>query len=437
MRDRSVLASEQCAGTAKRRPRLGAQHGQPPLHRSQGRVSEPCIRDNVKESYLTPADHPIVVRLTGAVPVGATCAWSFDDGDGAADNRPSTAPSRSICASATASRRSPPSTSRAAPDASQKISTEIRVRDILIAGLGDSIASGEGNPDRAGRAGRRRLLLPLLSGLGVRAILPAEPRRLQGRPRLRGAGHACRTGSATARSGSTPPAIARSTAIRPAPRWRSPCEYPHIAVTYLPLACTGATIADGLFGSQRARECPPSKSNASCQAGVNGQLAELRDALDGREEAPAGPPARSRAAVDRRQRHLFLRPRRRRHRRHRDRARAVPPHRRAGLGRRFTRRAGARPAAGFWQAARGAEAAGRRRPLACGLHLLRQPGAVERRHALPRRPRRLRHPSLLQRRPAAARRRRGLRAERIPARAEGARDCASPACCAAIPRPTA
>ena len=47
-----------------------------------GRVSEPCNRDNVKESYLTPIDHPVVVRLTGPVPVGATCAWSFDDGDG-------------------------------------------------------------------------------------------------------------------------------------------------------------------------------------------------------------------------------------------------------------------------------------------------------------------------------------------------------------------
>src|SRR6516164_1260846 len=48
----------------------------------QGRVTEPCTRDNVKESYLTPIDHAIVVRLVGAVPVGATCAWTFDDGDG-------------------------------------------------------------------------------------------------------------------------------------------------------------------------------------------------------------------------------------------------------------------------------------------------------------------------------------------------------------------
>src|ERR1700716_1762479 len=47
-----------------------------------GRVSEPCTRDNVKESYLTPTEHPITVRLTGQIPVGAICAWSLDDGEG-------------------------------------------------------------------------------------------------------------------------------------------------------------------------------------------------------------------------------------------------------------------------------------------------------------------------------------------------------------------
>ncbi len=118
-----------------------------------GRVSEPCTRDNAKESYLTPADHPIVVRLTGAVPVGATCAWSFDDGDG---------PQQSTfdCAEPVNLRVRYGKTTVATVDVSsgeiapQKISTEIKVRDILIAGLGDSVAAGEGNPDRAGRAGR-------------------------------------------------------------------------------------------------------------------------------------------------------------------------------------------------------------------------------------------------------------------------------------------
>src|ERR1700716_1771130 len=47
-----------------------------------GRISEPCTRDNVKESDLAPTDHPVTVRLTGQIPVGAICAWSFDDGEG-------------------------------------------------------------------------------------------------------------------------------------------------------------------------------------------------------------------------------------------------------------------------------------------------------------------------------------------------------------------
>ena len=42
-----------------------------------GRVSEPCSRDNVKESYLTPTEHPVTIRLTGQVPVGAICALSL------------------------------------------------------------------------------------------------------------------------------------------------------------------------------------------------------------------------------------------------------------------------------------------------------------------------------------------------------------------------
>ena len=111
-----------------------------------GRVSEPCTRDNVKESYLTPIDHPVVVRLTGPIPVGATCAWSFDDGDG---------PQASTfdCAEPVNLRVRYGRTTVATADISsaegnQRATTEISVRDIFIAGLGDSVASGEGNPDR-------------------------------------------------------------------------------------------------------------------------------------------------------------------------------------------------------------------------------------------------------------------------------------------------
>jgi lysophospholipase L1-like esterase len=56
-------------------------------------------------------------------------------------------------------------------------------------------------------------------------------------------------------------------------------QNPQIAVTYLPLACTGATIDAGMFGSQRARECVVGKNGLSCQGTVNAQIAELREAL--------------------------------------------------------------------------------------------------------------------------------------------------------------
>src|SRR5450432_581170 len=240
-----------------------------------GRVSEPCTRDNVKESYLTPSDHPIAVRLTGQVPVGATCAWSFDDGEGPQVSTFDCAEPVNLRARY---RRTTVATVEVSsgPEAPQRLSTEITVRDIFIAGLGDSEASGEGNPDRPialsdeGFCFRSYLVgaeyyRPSRAGYkGGRACEAQESLQLWQRQSALWLNSACHR---SLYSYQTRTALALAV------------QYPHIAVTYLPLACTGATIADGLFGSQRARECPPSKSSASCSGGVNGQLDELRDAL--------------------------------------------------------------------------------------------------------------------------------------------------------------
>ena len=275
--DRSILASEQTL----ERQSDGRGWARNTVNRLcidlTGRVSEPCTRDNVKESYLTPVDHPIVVRLTGTVPVDATCAWSFDDGDG---------PQQSTfdCAEPVNLRvrygRQTVATVEVSSgqEASQSISTEISVRDIFIAGLGDSIASGEGNPDRAIALSDEGFCFR--SYLGTAAAQYYRPSRAGYK-----GGRACEAPD-TLQNWQRHAALwfdaachrslysyQTRTALALAVR------YPHIAVTYLPLACTGATIADGLFGSQRARECPPGRSNTSCQLGVNGQLAELREAL--------------------------------------------------------------------------------------------------------------------------------------------------------------
>jgi hypothetical protein len=243
----------------------------------QGRVSEPCTRDNVKESYLTPIDHAIVVRLAGSVPVGATCAWSFDDGDGPQS-------STFDCAEPVNLRVRYGRTTVATVDVSsgsetnQRVSTQIAVRDFLIAGIGDSIASGEGNPDRAVALADEGFCFR--SYLGTASAQYYRPSRAGYK-----GGRACEA----------PDSL--SVWQRQAALWfNSAChrslysyqtrtalalavQYPHIAVTYLPLACTGATIADGLFGSQQARECLPTKTAATCSGTVNGQLAELRAAL--------------------------------------------------------------------------------------------------------------------------------------------------------------
>jgi hypothetical protein len=275
VRDRSILASEQGLELQSD----GRGWARNIVNRLcidlQGRVSEPCTRDNVKESYLTPIDHPITVRLAGAVPVGATCAWSFDDGDGPQASTFDCAEpvnlrvryGRQTVATVDVS---------AGAEAPQRLSAGIQVRDIFIAGLGDSIASGEGNPDRPVALSEE--------GFCFRSYL-GGPTGQYYRPSRAGfkGGRACEAPD-TLQNWQRHSAVwfnaachrslysyQTRTALALAVR------YPHIAVTYLPLACTGATIDDGLFGGQRARECAPGRS-ASCP-GVNGQLGELRDAL--------------------------------------------------------------------------------------------------------------------------------------------------------------
>lgn len=277
---RSILASEQLLATQSdgrgwARNTVGRLCIDP-----SGRVNEPCTRDGVKESYLTPVDHPVTVRLSGAVPVGATCAWSFDDGDPPARqstldcNEPINLrvrygrPTRATVDVSSGS------------DASQRVSTDIEVRDIFIAGMGDSVASGEGNPDRPVALADDGFCFR--SYLGGAAGMYFRP----GRAGFKGA-RACDTSDGSSlqrwqRAGAQwlNPACHRSlysyqtrTAIALA------VQNPQIAVTYLPLACTGATIADGLFGSQRARECAITRNGLNCAGSVNGQIVELREAL--------------------------------------------------------------------------------------------------------------------------------------------------------------
>jgi hypothetical protein len=161
----------------------------------------------------------------------------------------------------------------------RRASADIAVRDLLIAGLGDSIASGDGNPDRPvaladdgfcfrrfGAAGAAEYFRPTRAGFsGDRACDGdngsgndgAGWARLSARW-MNGACHRSLYGYQLR--------AALALAV----------ENPHIAVTFLPLACTGATIADGLFNGQHTRELVCGLDGAPCQTLSPPQITQLR-----------------------------------------------------------------------------------------------------------------------------------------------------------------
>lgn len=246
-----------------------------------GRIPEACQRDGERENYLSPADHRIGVTVAGPVAPGMACAWTFNDGEGSP--REITAP----CAEEVKVRVRYGAPTRTSVDiglpdgTAQRVTSDIVVRDLLIAGLGDSIAAGEGNPDRpvalddGGFCFRR-----FLSGTTSEYFRP-------GRAGFRGS-KACDQGLASA-VGNTSQDWSKLNARW----WNAAChrslygyqlraalalaiEQPQVAVTFLPIACSSSSIDAGFFNSLRARECPPT---GSCASTTPPQLTRLKEAL--------------------------------------------------------------------------------------------------------------------------------------------------------------
>jgi lysophospholipase L1-like esterase len=245
-----------------------------------GQISETCERDGRQENYLAPADHHIAVVLTNA-PTDATCAWSFDNGDDPPQVF-NVACSEDVSLWVRYGRPTITTVDIALPDQTpQRVTTEILVHDLLVAGLGDSIASGEGNPDRP--------VLLANDGFCFRRLLDS------------GRGDYFRPGRAGYQGDKTcdMPAPNDAEWARHGALWMNAAchrslygyqlrtaltlaiESPHVAVTYIPLGCSGATITDGLLGSQRANEtsCGAAGGGGPCSSRVSGQVTQLRDNL--------------------------------------------------------------------------------------------------------------------------------------------------------------
>lgn len=247
-----------------------------------GRIPEFCQRDGERENYMAPADYPIGVIAAGNLPHNAVCAWTFDDGSGAP--RQTTVPcEEEVRLRVRAGKPTSAALDVGLPDGTaQRVVTDILVKDILIAGMGDSIAAGEGNPDRAvalddgGFCYRR-----FLAGSTSEYFRP-------GRANFRGS-KACDP-SLSFTVGNTSADWAKLNARW----WSATChrslygyqlrtalalavEQPHAAVTFLPLACSGSTIDQGFFNTLRARECP---ATGTCTTNNPSQMSRLKEAMD-------------------------------------------------------------------------------------------------------------------------------------------------------------
>jgi lysophospholipase L1-like esterase len=245
-----------------------------------GRLVEICDRDGEKELYLSPTDHRVGALVPNA-PAGASCAWTFENGEDVP--QAVTVPcSEEVTLRVRYGRPTVATADIPLPDGTIKRATaEILVRDVLIAGLGDSVASGEGNPDRQ--------IALSDEGFCFRRFL-GTTRSDYYRP-----GRAGFRGNRTCESGPSAASNDRSWTEHRA-RWMSAAchrslygyqvrtalalavQNPHLAVTFIPLACTGAQIRKGLLESQVASEvvCPP---RGSCSKTVPAQLIQLRELL--------------------------------------------------------------------------------------------------------------------------------------------------------------
>ena len=175
------------------------------------------------DAYVTPASHAIELWLSGqgvTVPATAVCEWRIGG--------------KLVAQTSCADRVSGPGIELPYPDGAEisvnvvgeaPIITEAKVKDLLIAGLGDSFASGEGNPNQP--------------------VAFSETRRFRNFYPLR------RQNDAGGGAQWTDELCHRSLygqLLRAA--LQIAVENPQASVTYLDYTCSGASISEGILGPQ-------------------------------------------------------------------------------------------------------------------------------------------------------------------------------------------
>jgi lysophospholipase L1-like esterase len=242
---------------------------------------------NADEAYLAPGSHRIGLTAQGAAAT-TLCTWQFvtDGGGGPPIIKDQPCNKDAITEVPYGKTTHVQLFVATNPENAQPTATaDVAVRDIMIAGLGDSTAAGEGNPDRP---------IPLTSGgFCFRRFESLDDRSYFRPSRANYHGdYSCDDSSATEVDDARNWASIRATWMDRACH-RSLYSYqlrvalalaienPQLAVTYLPLGCTGATIPDGMLGRQEAREsdCVLGVSPPGCSRFVTAQIVTLQQIM--------------------------------------------------------------------------------------------------------------------------------------------------------------
>lgn len=236
-------------------------------------------RHSACQDYIVPRSHRVVVWLVrqpdfwdflNPSPAGEVCHWRLADASGKLIGE-----ARAPCGQRVTLDVPWPRGGRltvSTPSGAAAVPAIITVRDVLIVGLGDSFAAGEGNPDAPVRYDDTRDLdygTVEIAGTGRLERLDGYPAREGGwgdidsgdfqRERARWLDRECHRSL-------------YSHQLRAA--LQLAIERPRRAITFVGLACSGAEIVNGLLLPKPVRECTPGDHFAS-----PAQLSQLSEEL--------------------------------------------------------------------------------------------------------------------------------------------------------------
>jgi hypothetical protein len=257
-----------------------------------------CWSDNrfkcdAYDDYINPTSHAVFAEITGVDDAAAlTCTWltaprNSEPPRGDAVTQPCSERARFVVPYPTGM------TISVEIGGLEVAKADVKVRDILIAGMGDSFASGEGNPDVAVKFSRERS--SDYSTTGIYSDLDGYPARIGPwrnigdkqfiKENARWLDQACHRSLYSEQM---------RTALQLA------IEDPHRAVTFVGVSCAGAEVTDGLFLRYKGNEWVPNPPRfsqisavAEAQCGsnktdpldlpeayhINGQIPELKGGL--------------------------------------------------------------------------------------------------------------------------------------------------------------